>query len=38
MLLPFGVTGFLMLTNPAYLTKLTQSLDRLGNDRRRGRA
>jgi tight adherence protein B len=25
MLLPIGVTGFLMLTNPAYLTRLTQS-------------
>lgn len=26
MLLPVGITGFLMLSNPAYLTKLTQSL------------
>ena len=26
MLLPIGITGFLMLSNPAYLTKLTQSL------------
>jgi tight adherence protein B len=26
MLLPIGVTGFLMMSNPAYLTKLTQSV------------
>ena len=26
LLLPVGITGFLMLSNPAYLTKLTQSL------------
>ncbi len=26
MLLPIGITGFLMMSNPAYLTKLTQSL------------
>ena len=26
MLLPIGITGFLMLSNPTYLTKLTQSL------------
>jgi tight adherence protein B len=26
MLLPVGITGFLMMSNPAYLTKLTQSL------------
>ena len=35
--LPFGIIGFISMTNPGYLAKFTQSVDRLRDDRRRRR-
>ena len=37
MALPFGVIGFISMTNPGYLAKFTESLDRLRDARRRRR-